>query len=132
MNSNRIITTSYNIARGLTPYKSGNWREHALNIRKRSANGFTINYSSAHAHYLKYVEEGTLNKEDGSERIKAQHTIRNTWIMVANYLDGYGNGRRTGLNIKNSIKDGRFNLYRDNPDYRIAVHDKTVAFNNNS
>jgi len=124
MNINLIIDNCYKIARGGTPYASGNWREHALGVTNRRENSFTINYSELHAYYMKFVEEGTKHQD-------AQHTIRNTFIMLAQYLDEYGNGRRIGLNIGNAKRSGRFSLYRDNPDYRVLVHDRSIEYNSN-
>jgi hypothetical protein len=127
MDINKIITDCHNIARGMAPKRSGNLRNNAIKITKRKSNGFTITYSAVDANYIKFVEEGTKNK-DGSVRIQAQNFIEQTWINLSNYLHALDNGEEDLYKYSNREYKtiGKRELMSGNPDYRRAIHRQSI------
>lgn len=79
MELNKIITDVHNICKSMARYDTGNLRENAIKVRNRRANGFTITYSIIDAHYIEYVEEGTIYQ-------KGQHFIAETAEVLVGFF----------------------------------------------
>jgi HK97 gp10 family phage protein len=122
MNLNKIITDCHNIAKSFAPVDSGNLRENAIKITKRTKNGFTINYSYINAYYIQYVEDGTPNQ-------KAQHFIRDTYLYIVEYLNSLAKNSRQpyGKESKYRSRTMDTRLYNHNPDYRTLVHERSYG-----
>ncbi len=111
-----MITDCHNIAKSFAPIASGNLRENAIKITRRKSNGFTINYSYVNAYYIQYVEDGT-------EKQKPQHFIRNTYLYLCEYFNSMANNTRQPYKNYNRTIDTQ--LYNFNPDYRKLVQERS-------
>lgn len=86
-----MVYRSLGVAKGMSPYKTGNWRHNAIHLKNVRDKSFTIHYSGSDAHYMHFVEEGT-------KYIKARHTIRDTAMVLGTMFQNYYNGKNTNHN----------------------------------
>jgi len=102
------------IAKGMSPYDTGNLRHNAIKLKKVKSNSFTINYDADKANYIERVEEGNF---------RSSHFIYNTYIQLARELKNYYNygGKGFKTNSKNFNRLSQANLQKslatsqDNP-----------------
>jgi len=121
MDTNKMISDSLRIAKSLAPVDSGNLVHNAIRVVNRSSRGFTIQYSSLDAYYIKFVEEGTAKQS-------AQGFIKNTYLHLSEYFYNVGNNNTKSNEYKNDEAKSKLNmeLYKDNPDYRRLIHRQSI------
>jgi|LGOV01.1.fsa_nt_gb hypothetical protein len=89
--------TTFEIAKGLAPYDTGNLRHNAIRMTKIKEDSWTINYDTQQAIYISYLEEGT-------ETMKARKFIHITAMQIAVYLKRTLQGKRP-LKVHRKIMD---------------------------
>jgi len=121
MNENKIIMDCHNIARGMSPKKSGNLRNNAIRITNRTSNGFKITYSGVDANYIAFVEDGTQYQD-------AQKFIYRTWLHLVGYLNSVCNGENNPHKYASKTYKmiGEKELLTENTNYRRAVHRQSI------
>lgn len=92
-----IKYSTYQIAKGLAPYDTGNLRQNAIRLRNVKPNSWTITYDTSRATYIEPLEEG-------SKYMEGRHFIRLTANTIAVYLKNTLEGKRTSLYHKNLMR----------------------------
>jgi hypothetical protein len=87
--------TTLQIAKGMTPYDTGNMRHNAIRLTNIKNDGWTIRYSTTVAPYIEPQEEGWHSPSTGELHTKNKGFIKATTNEIAVYLKRKLEGKKT-------------------------------------